>query len=85
MVRFVTACAGSRAAIGDAASESVIDEEFEGVVDGRETDPRIGFTHGGVEFFCGWVGFGGAECFVDQQPWLGAADRAADEDVASRG
>lgn len=80
LVGVVAVWACALASVGDATGESLIDEEFEGVVDGCQGDAWVGFADGLVEFFGGGVGFGIAEGLVDEEAWAGAADGTVGED-----
>lgn len=84
LVGVVAARGGALASVGDAAGESLIDEEFEGVVDGCQGDAWVGFADGLMEFFGGGVRSGAAEGFVDEKTRTGAADRAVGEDRPGR-
>jgi len=57
----------------------VVYEKFEGVVDGRQRDARIGLADGLVEFLGGGVGLRIAKSFIDQNTRAGTADRTVGE------
>lgn len=80
LVRVVAVGARALPTIGDSAGESLVDEEFERVVDGRETDPGVLVFDDLVELLGGGVGFGVAECFVDSHARTRASDAVLSED-----